>query len=185
VPADGKTGEYQIKLSAVNHPQTPGGCAGEGTDRFTCYTTTHFAFLMGTSLGNMDIVSPTITNTQDCVKGSPYAHVGRALLYFNVTEHTSQIQISMSRLNFFLLDPSGNVYKYGSTQTVKHKPGMWAIGTDIGLENGPGPAGYCISVKGVKPLFSQSPQYYYDSPNQSVSQVIRNFGFLTTVNFSR
>jgi hypothetical protein len=185
VPADGKTGEYQIKLSAVNHAQNPGGCAGEGRDRFTCYTTTHFAFLMGTSLGNMDIVSPTSTNTQDCVKGSPYAHIGRALLYFNVSEHTSQIQISMSRLNFFLLDPIGNIYKYGSTRTVKHRPGLWAIGTDIGLENGPGPAGYCISVKGVKPLFSQSPQYYYDSPNQSVSQAIRNFGFLTTVNFSR
>jgi len=65
----------------------------------------------------------------------------------------------MSQLNFFLLDPIGNVYKYGSTHTVKHRPGLWAIGTDIGLENGPGPAGYCISVKNVKPLVSQSPQY--------------------------
>ncbi len=185
VPADGKTGEYRIKLSALNHSQNPGGCAGEGSDRFTCFTTTHFAFLMGTSLGNMDIISPTITNTQDCVKGSSYAHVGRALLYFKVSEHTSQIQVSMSRLNFFLVDPGGRVYKYGSMQTVRHKPGMWAIGTDISLENGPGPAGYCISIKGVKPLFSQSPQYYYDSPNQSVSQVVRNFGYLTTVNFSR
>ena len=73
-------------LSAVNRAQNPGGCAGEGRDRFTCYTTTHFAFLMGTSLGNMDIVCPTMTNTQDRVKKSPYAHIGRALLYLNVSD---------------------------------------------------------------------------------------------------
>src|SRR5579863_7162869 len=34
VPADGKTGEYQIRLSAVNHAQQLGGCIGEAKDRY-------------------------------------------------------------------------------------------------------------------------------------------------------
>jgi len=93
--------------------------------------------------------------------------------------------VSESRLNFFLLDPSGNVYKYGSTQAAPANPGIWAVGSDLGIEEGPGPAGYCLSVKGVKPIFAQSPQYYYDSPNQKISSVVRNFGYMTTVNFRK
>ena len=181
VPSDGLTGEYTIKLSVVNG--VGGTCNGGANDRYTCYSTTHFAFPMGSSLGSLTMVTPSIIDP-DCSL-SPYQtpHVGRGLYYFKVASGALQISASTSMTNSFLLSPSGKYYQYGSTNTVSPEPGMWAIATNSQLDDGWG-VGECISLKGVKPLLAASPQVYYDSPSQTISSTIYNYGGEITVNFS-
>src|SRR5262249_2465849 len=141
VPADGLNGEYTIQLSATLG--TGGTCNGDGNDRYTCYTPLHFAFPMGTSLGNMTMVTPSVVDI-NCSR-NPYQtpHVGRSTYYFKVPSGASQISASMSVTNLFLLSPSGRMFGLGTTSTVAPEPGMWALVSNSQQDDGWG-AGYCI-----------------------------------------
>lgn len=70
---------------------------------------------------------------------------------------------------FWLTDPDGLVYQSNhpsgtSRYTAAGKPGFWALGTNISNENG-GTYGVAMKSDKVRPLFSASPQFYYNSGN--------------------
>jgi hypothetical protein len=161
VPADGKTGEYTILVS-VTLGQQPPGCPGSGD--LTCYSTSHVAAALASSLGNLTLVIPPYSPS---LENSP--RLGRGLYYFNVPPGTQTLAISFGYGGFWLVDPDGVVYKSNdpsgiSRYSVTGKSGFWALGTNISNDSG-GTYGISIKSDGVKPLFSSSPQYYYDSSN--------------------
>jgi len=178
-----KTGTGWVDLGFTN--VTGPSCVGDPIDRYTCYAypNTTFALMQGTSLGNLVGLSPTVAS--DGPNGCDYTiwgtnKIGQGLHYFKVPAGATRITASMSWVDYYLVSPSGKYYPQGSTNTVAAEPGMWAIGNALGNEAG----GYCISLTGVKPLISSSPQTYYDSPNQSVySGANAGYGSPVTVNF--
>ena len=161
VAADGQTGEYTILISAVLGQQ-PSGCPLSGTP--DCYTSTHAGAALASSLGNLTMVIPKYTPSYE---NSP--RLGRGLYYFYVPPDTHSLSVSFGYAGFWLTDPDGVVYQSNSPSgtsryTIDSKPGFWALGTNISNDNG-GMYGVGIKSDGVRPLFSASPQYHYDSPN--------------------
>ena len=161
IPADGLTGEYSILVSVALGSQPP-GCPGSGGP--TCYSTTHAAAALASSLGNLTMVVPPFDQSYE---KSP--RLGRGLYYFYVPPGTTTLWVSFGYAGFWLTDPDGVVYKSNdpsgaSRDSATAKPGFWALGTSISNDDG-GMYGVSIKSDGVRPLFSASPQYYYNSQN--------------------
>lgn len=159
VPEDGLTGEYTVQISVVN---------GGGT----C-ASWHDVAVVASSLGNWDWVAAYTTASQF----SKTENGSR--LWFKVPNGTTKLQVDSSN-NFTIKDPNGNRYKGQTNQTVPLVSGIWSLEqytpwTDL--------SAFVLSIGGVKPLFSPSSAYFYDSPNYGTQTFVSNATDTLTLNF--